>query len=186
LRVIVRLPLWVGICFHGFRVVARGGTPGLVPRPRWEKSFATFVDPHPANKKTEILNYASKQWNAVADYPFSSRDEISHYATSSTENSVYIIGGYTSPATNIPIIAQYKNDEWHNVGNLKQTRHSHGAITSGSLTMVIGGYSYEGQRLQTEVWELETLANRIIAPIFYHNYQELGLFLVDIGYCKKT
>ena len=24
------------------------------------------------NKKTEILNYASKQWNLVADYPFGS------------------------------------------------------------------------------------------------------------------
>ena len=27
---------------------------------------------NPANKKTEILDYASKQWNPVADYPFSS------------------------------------------------------------------------------------------------------------------
>ena len=64
---------------------------------------------------------------------------ISHYATSSTKNSVYIIGGYINGPTNTPIIAQYKNDEWHNVGNLKQTRHGHGAITYGSLTMVIGG-----------------------------------------------
>ena len=71
---------------------------------------------------------------------------ISHYATSSTENSVYIIGGYAASPNNIPIIAQYKNDEWHNVGNLKQGRHGHGAITSGSLTMVIGGYDYNYQR----------------------------------------
>ena len=70
---------------------------------------------------------------------------ISHYATSSTRNSVYIIGGMAGSSTNSPIIAQYKNDEWHNVGNLKQTRHGHGAITSGSLTMVIGGYTYDYQ-----------------------------------------
>ena len=28
----------------------------------------------PSNKKTEILDYASKQWNLVADYPFGSGD----------------------------------------------------------------------------------------------------------------
>ena len=27
---------------------------------------------YPDNKKTEILDYNSKQWNVVADYPFSS------------------------------------------------------------------------------------------------------------------
>ena len=39
----------------------------------------------------------------------------------------------------ISVIAEYKNDEWYNVGNLKQSRYAHGAITSGPLTMVIGG-----------------------------------------------
>ena len=29
----------------------------------------------PANKKTEILDYASNRWNVVADYPFGSGDE---------------------------------------------------------------------------------------------------------------
>ena len=28
-----------------------------------------------ANKKTEILDYSSKQWNVVADYPFSSGNQ---------------------------------------------------------------------------------------------------------------
>ena len=28
----------------------------------------------PGNKKTEILDYASKKWNVVADYPFNSGD----------------------------------------------------------------------------------------------------------------
>ena len=44
-----------------------------------------------------------------------------------------------------PIIAEYKNNEWNNVGNLKQARLAHGAITSGSLTMVIGGNDYNNQ-----------------------------------------
>ena len=29
---------------------------------------------NPGNKKTEILDYSSKQWNLVADYPFSSAE----------------------------------------------------------------------------------------------------------------
>ena len=73
---------------------------------------------------------------------------ISYYATASTEESVYIIGGwtgYSSTGYKTPIIAEYKNDVWYNVGNLNQSRHAHGAITSGSLTMVIGGTSADGE-----------------------------------------
>ena len=80
------------------------------------------------------------------DFIFFSR--ISGYATTSTEESVYIIGGWTgdsSTDSRTPIIAEYKNDQWTNVGNLNQPRHAHSAITSGSLTMVIGGSSTDGQ-----------------------------------------
>ena len=42
-------------------------------------------------------------------------------------------------------------------------------------------------RLQTEIWEIETLENRIVAPaLTQDHYREVGLFLVDKGYCKKT
>ena len=30
----------------------------------------------PSNKKTEILDYSSKQWNLVADYPFGSEERF--------------------------------------------------------------------------------------------------------------
>ena len=76
--------------------------------------------------------------------PIVSFFRISHYATTSTEESVYIIGGFTydsSTGNKTPVIAEYKNDQWYNVGSLKQSRHAHGAITSGSFTMVIGGSS---------------------------------------------
>lgn len=59
-------------------------------------------------------------------------------------NEDYIIGGWTAdPSTGYktPIISEYKNGPWFNVGSLKQSRHAHGAITSSSLTMVIGGES---------------------------------------------
>ena len=39
----------------------------------------------------------------------------------------------------------------------------------------------------TEIWEIETLENRIVAPtLTREHYREVGLFLVDKGYCKKT
>ena len=122
----------------------------------------TGPDYSPTNKKTEILDYNSKQWNVAADYPFSSGDRlysflfifdlfitfsIAYYATTSTEESVYIIGGYTddsSTGRRTPIIAEYKNDQWFNVGNLHQSRNYHGVITSGGLTMVVGGTSADG------------------------------------------
>ena len=70
---------------------------------------------------------------------------ISYYATASTNESVLILGGYTRGSPNtISIIAEYKNGSWKNVENLAQARFGHGAITSGSFTMVVGGYHYGG------------------------------------------
>ena len=68
---------------------------------------------------------------------------ISNYATASTEESVFIFGGWTGGSLS-STIAEYKNGEWINAGSLAQARSHHGAITSGSLTMVIGGNPYYG------------------------------------------
>ena len=73
---------------------------------------------------------------------------ISHYATTSTQNSVYVMGGYThDSSTNrkTSIIAKYTNDDWFAVGNLRQSRHGHSGITFGSMTMIIGGISTDGK-----------------------------------------
>ena len=65
---------------------------------------------------------------------------IGYYATASTDESVLIIGGATLSAPGyLSIIAEYKNGSWKNIGNLAQARDSHGAITSGSVTMIVGG-----------------------------------------------
>ena len=70
---------------------------------------------------------------------------ISHYATASTDESVYIIGGYIAGSPSYTsTIAEYKDGDWKNVGNLAQGRHAHGAITSGSTTMVVGGIPNSG------------------------------------------
>ena len=70
---------------------------------------------------------------------------ISRYAVASTDESVYIIGGYTAVSPSYTsTIAEYKDGDWKNVGNLAQGRHRHGAITSGSITMVVGGTPNDG------------------------------------------
>ena len=37
----------------------------------------------------------------------------------------------------------------------------------------------------TELWELDSFESQIINPTLSTNYRNLGLFLVDIGYCSK-
>ena len=71
---------------------------------------------------------------------------ICAYATTSTAQSVYIIGGWTratSPKTT-STIAKYSNDIWSwKVSSLNERRSSHGAITVNGLTMIIGGWNTE-------------------------------------------
>ena len=70
---------------------------------------------------------------------------ISWYATASTSESVLIIGGYTNGSPfYTSTIAEYKDGSWKNIGNLAQARRAHGAITSGSITMVVGGIPNSG------------------------------------------
>ena len=42
-------------------------------------------------------------------------------------------------------------------------------------------------RLRTEIWDIEAAGNKIVAPTLASGAdREVGLFLVDVGYCKKT
>ena len=55
------------------------------------------------------------------------------------------------------------------------------------IIIIIELFSNLNFRLQTEIWEIETVENRVIAPSLPHsNYREVGLFLVDKGYCKNA
>jgi len=56
-----------------------------------------------------------------------------------------IIGGWTKGSpSRTSTIAEYKDGNWKNIGNLAQARSGHGAITLGSVTMVAGGQSNDG------------------------------------------
>ena len=66
---------------------------------------------------------------------------ITRYAATSTDTSVYIIGGFTngSPSRSTTI-AKYSDGFWSEPGSLKQGRYAHGAITIEGKTMIIGGW----------------------------------------------
>ena len=51
----------------------------------------------PKNAKTEIYDYQSDSWSDAPDYPYSTW--ITYYATTSTADSAYIIGGFKSLTT---------------------------------------------------------------------------------------
>ena len=68
------------------------------------------------------------------------------YATVSTADSVFIIGGITygneadRSSSISSIIAQYKDDTWSMLGNLQQPRYRHSAtLVDYSKIMIIGG-----------------------------------------------
>jgi len=79
-------------------------------------------------------------WSEGPDYPFG--DYISDYSTAQTNNAAYIIGGFNA----MNIIAEFKDGQWRKFHNdLWKGRSSHGSITVGSQTMIVGGYVYDGE-----------------------------------------
>ena len=61
--------------------------------------------------------------------------QISNYSTTQSPSAAYIIGGvYTRN-----VIAEFKNDQWRRLDDLKKGRNAHGSITVGTQTMIVGG-----------------------------------------------
>ena len=129
---------------------------------------------------------------------------ISFYATASTDESVFIIGGLHNGGsiTRSSRIAEYKDGSWKNVGNLAQARHNLSAINFGSAIMVVGGdpdsvtswvhtkFSFEFYldifSVNTELWDMESSGSQIIGAPLSSNYHAIGLFEVDVGFCSKN
>ena len=65
---------------------------------------------------------------------------ISEYASVSTPKSVLIIGGYIYGQGSLNTIREYKDDRWTALGQLKQRRYGHIAISIGSSVIISGGY----------------------------------------------
>ena len=74
---------------------------------------------------------------------------ISDYATASTDSAAYILGGWIGkdnwPNSRTSITAEYKNNEWRNIGNLNEIKSCHSAIFYNGEYFIVGGqaeYSY--------------------------------------------
>jgi len=109
---------------------------------------------------------------------------IRNYATTYTEDSVYIIGGRTNDYDYHPkerqmtaIIAQYNNDTWTEVGRLEKPRENHGAITVDGMTMIFGGaYLDNGGTTFTEQWNMALFEIQWNATL---SDEELETFKID-------
>ena len=67
---------------------------------------------------------------------------IGWYSTTSTDESVFIIGGTDMSGSSyfeISTIAEYKNGKWRKIGNMAQARRSSIAYIFGSSMKIIGG-----------------------------------------------
>ena len=61
--------------------------------------------------------------------------KIFGYSTASTDDAAIIIGGVDVFNT----IAEFRNNQWRELGKLTEGRSSHGSITVEQETMIIGG-----------------------------------------------
>ena len=61
---------------------------------------------------------------------------ISHYSTANSPDAAYIIGG---GQYNQNLVAEFREDQWRQLDNLKNGRIGHGSITIGAKTMIVGG-----------------------------------------------
>ena len=68
---------------------------------------------------------------------------IFYYSVASTTQAAFVIGGFDG-SPNTDVIAKFENNNWSLYGNLQKPRDSHGSITSGTQTIVIGGGTNDG------------------------------------------
>ena len=66
---------------------------------------------------------------------------ISNYGTASTDSAAYILGGAFSLKERTSIIAQFQNNKWQKIGDLKEVKNDPSAISHGGEYLIIGGDS---------------------------------------------
>ena len=76
------------------------------------------------------------------------------YATVSTDQGVLVIGGRDhGPEHETTIVAEFRDGNWNNIGNLARKRAYHNAIKSGSEIMVIGGVERDAT-MWAHIWTI--------------------------------
>jgi len=103
------------------------------------------------------------------------------YATTHTDEGVYILGGWMGNGNQHSYtIAEYKDDTWNNVGRMQRRRNGHDALTLGSTAII-----FDGRHSDTmELLNLETFEHELIDISASPVQTKLGMFLVPNGYCS--
>ena len=64
------------------------------------------------------------------------------YSTASTESAAYFIGGEDVGGKYFSTIAEFKDDEWSEIGDLVRARSSPSSIMIGGEVVILGGYAF--------------------------------------------
>ena len=67
---------------------------------------------------------------------------ISNYRTASTDSAAYILGGFIGETYDIlraSTIAQFQNNEWKEIGDLKEVKSDPSSILHDGEYLIIGG-----------------------------------------------
>ena len=83
------------------------------------------------------------------------------YATASTDSAAYIIGGYGGGY--LSTIAQFKNNKWLKIGDLKERKTSLSAIFHDGEYLIVGGHT--DRRLVNLFEIIQTQARKCILSI---------------------
>ena len=118
---------------------------------------------------------------------------IGMYATTSTDSSVFIIGGFSGSSV-LSTVAEYKNGEWKKIGDLTQPRASSVAFNVGSSIKIMGGLYSPGtpagsltwQSTNTEIMDMTSGDSQLVEPILSYNWFMFGMFRVESEYCTKN
>ena len=111
---------------------------------------------------------------------------ISHYSTASTNDAVYVIGGWSSidggVGEKVKRIAEFKEGRWTIIGEMEKPRRYHGSISFGGKTLI-----FDDDDDTVEIWNLErkqklSTFNAPDDPL----WSGFGMFTVNKDFCKQN
>ena len=72
---------------------------------------------------------------------------ISNYGKASTDFAAYILGGAFGLVDRTSIIAEFRNNKWQKIGDLKEIKSDTSSIFHSGEYLIVGGDAQGGRRL---------------------------------------
>ena len=111
---------------------------------------------------------------------------VGYYSTASSNEAVYIIGGFNGGDPYDSTIAKFMDNNWSKVGELNAGRYAHSSITYNEETIILGGFIRSYDDVVTEIWDFDSTQE--LGPELPRGDYSYGtaLFLVDIDFCNQS